>query len=388
MSAKILLVDDDANLLASCERNLRRHFQIDTAEGADVGLAKLAERGPYAVVVADRQMPGMDGIAFLAEVKQRHPDAIRIMLTGNADLEGAIRVVNEGNIFRFLTKPCPPEVLTRALKDAQSQYRLVTAEKELLNKTLNGSIRLLTEILSMAETQSFGRAQMLRDAIAGVTARLHVDNAWEIHLAVMLASIGYVTIPPETVVRSRSGQPLSEVEEQMLARLPETAARLLANIPRLEGVARIVRYQHKHFDGSGFPADPVAGEAIPLGSRLFKILLDMLEFQSKGMTQRKALEKLQTRPGWYDSALLAAVQACNEGGLAGTVEAPRLSRSAQFAELAPGMVLRSNVETRDGTLVLSVGHQLTEMTLEKLRNFARVVGIKEPIQVESVVSSG
>ena len=207
MSEKILFVDDDPNLLASCQRTLRWHFQIETAGGGEAGLAKIASHGPYAVVVADRQMPGMDGIAFLGAVRKSAPDTIRIMLTGNADLEGAIRVVNEGNIFRFLTKPCPPDMLTRALQDAQAQYRLVTAEKELLNNTLNGSIKLLTDILSMVDNQSFGRAQTLRDAITAVTARLYVEKAWEIHVAVMLASIGYVTIPPETLVKSRAGRP-------------------------------------------------------------------------------------------------------------------------------------------------------------------------------------
>jgi response regulator RpfG family c-di-GMP phosphodiesterase len=383
MSEKILLVDDDYCLLAACERTLRRRFQIETAERGQAALEMLASRGPYAVVVADRRMPRMDGIEFLAAVRRSAPDTIRIMLTGNADLEGAIRVVNEGSIFRFLTKPCPPEVLTGALRDAVAQYRLVTSEKELLNKTLNGSIKLLTDILSMFDNQSVGRAQPLRAAIAALADRLCIENAWEIQLAVMLASIGEVTIPSETLSRSRAGQPLSAFEEQMLTRLPETAARLLANIPRLEGVARIVHYQRKHFDGSGFPADGIAGESIPLGSRLLKILIDMMDLQSAGLTRRTALEKMQTQSGWYDSALLAAVQAYNEGGPGGDVSASQLSLSVHFADLTTGMVLRSNVETRDGTLILSVGHHLNEMTIEKLRNFERVVGIKEPILVEN-----
>ena len=387
MSEKILFVDDDPNLLASCERMLRRQFQVETAEGGEAGLAKLASRGPYAVVVADRQMPRMDGIEFLGAVRKRSPNSIRIMLTGNADLEGAIRVVNEGSIFRFLTKPCPPDMMNRAMQDAQAQYRLVSAEKELLNDSLNGSSKLLTDILSMVETQSFGRAQILRDAITTLTARLYVENAWEIHLAVMLASIGYVTIPPETLVKSRTGQPLSAIEEQMLERLPETAARLLANIPRLEGVARIVQYQHKRFDGSGFPADGAAGESIPLGSRLLKILIDMVDLQSGGLTRAKALEKMQGQTGWYDPSLLAAVLACNEGGRVGAVNAAELSLSVRLVDLLPGMVLRSNVETRDGTLILSVGHRFNEMTLEKLRNFERVVGIREPILVENVATA-
>ena len=118
MTEKVLFVDDDPNLLASCERNFRRLFRVETAEGGDAALQKIAERGPFAVVISDRQMPRMDGIQFLSLVRERAPDTVRIMLTGNADLEGAIKVVNEGNIFRFLTKPCALEILGKAVEEA------------------------------------------------------------------------------------------------------------------------------------------------------------------------------------------------------------------------------------------------------------------------------
>ena len=186
---------------------------------AKPALQKIAERGPFAVVVSDRQMPRMDGIQFLATVKERAPDTVRLMLTGNADLEGAIKVVNEGNIFRFLTKPCSLEILGKAVEDALAQYRLVTAEKELLNKTLSGSIKLLTDILSMIEPQSFGRAQTMRDIIGSVTKKFKAENEWEIPLAVMLAPIGNVTIPPELLLRARAGVSLSKVEEQIVSQL-------------------------------------------------------------------------------------------------------------------------------------------------------------------------
>ena len=382
MNDKILFVDDDPNLLAACERNLRRKFPLETAEGGEAALQKIASRGPFAVVVADRQMPGMDGIQLLSLVKERAPETVRIMLTGNADLESAIKVVNEGNIFRFLTKPCPPEILSKAVEDALAQYRLVIAEKELLNKTLSGSIKLLTDILSMMEPQSFGRAQTMRDIISSVTRKFNTDNDWEIHLAAMLAPIGYVTIPPETLVRSRTGEMLSKVEEQMIAHVPETAARLLANIPRLEGVARVVRYQHKHYDGTGFPPDSIKGESVPLGSRLLKVLDDLAQFQAGGKNRLQALDEMQERRGWYDPSMLDAVR--NYYGItAAARETGRPSISVEFRNLAPGMVLRSNVETKDGTLILAAGHPLSQMTLEKIQNFERISGIKEPIFVEA-----
>jgi len=382
MTEKVLFVDDDPNLLAACERNFHRQFQVETAEGGEAAMEKIAARGPFAVVVSDRQMPRMDGITFLSRVKERAPDTVRLMLTGNADLEGAIKVVNEGNIFRFLTKPCSLEVLGKAVEDALAQHRLVTSEKELLNKTLSGSIKLLTDILSMMEPQSFGRAQSLRNLISTVTNKFKTENDWEIPLAVMLAPIGNVTIPPELLLRARAGDALSKVEQQIVAQLPETAARLLANIPRLEGVARIVRYQHKNFDGSGSPHDLVKGEALPLGSRLLKILTDLARLQTRQLNRLEALNEMQSRLGWYDPALLAAVREYYGVGVAART-AGHANISVELSDLAPGMVLHSNIETRDGTMILCAGNHLTEMTLEKIKNFARVSGIREPIFVEA-----
>jgi response regulator RpfG family c-di-GMP phosphodiesterase len=385
MNAKILLVDDDANLLSGCERHLRRKFGVDTAQSGEAGLAQLAAGGRYSVVVADRQMPGMDGIQFLGLVRQRAPDTVRIMLTGNADLESVIRLVNENNIFRFLTKPCPPDLLAKAVQDAQALYQLAFSEKQLLNKTLSGSIKLLTDILSMVDVQPFGRTQALREAIATVTDRLELENAWEIPLAVMLAPIGYVTIPSETLVRWRTKQPLSEVEEQMLAHVPETAARLLANIPRLEGVARIVRYKDKCFDGSGFPLDTVAGDAIPLGARLLKILFDLTDLQRDGLSQNEAFQQMGLPKNLYDPSLLAMLRHVFEGNATQPIQTAHLSAQVAVKDLVKGMVLRSNVETKGGILILTAGNQINEMTLQKIRNFDSIMGIAEPIMVETPV---
>src|SRR6185312_6296051 len=102
------------------------------------------------------------------------------------------------------------------------------------------------------------------------------------------------------MLKTRAGEVLSKVEEQMVERLPDMAAKLLANIPRLEGVAKIVRYQQKRFDGSGFPVDTVTGAAIPQGSRLLKIFWDMFQLQKGGLSRADALQEMEGRRGWYD----------------------------------------------------------------------------------------
>jgi ActR/RegA family two-component response regulator len=134
MADKILFVDDEPSVLDGYRRMLHREFEVDTANSGDDGLTLIRGTGPYAVVVSDMRMPGMNGAKFLAQVRQLAPDTVRILLTGYSDMDAAIDAVNEGNIFRYLTKPCQKEVLVKAINLSLDQYRTVTAEKMLVKK--------------------------------------------------------------------------------------------------------------------------------------------------------------------------------------------------------------------------------------------------------------
>ena len=115
---RILCVDDEPNILAAYQRLLRKTATIDIATGGEAGLALIraaqAERKPFAVVMADMHMPGMDGAVFLGKVAQVAPETVRIMVTGAQDLATAITAINDGGIFRFLPKPVPPEACAPA----------------------------------------------------------------------------------------------------------------------------------------------------------------------------------------------------------------------------------------------------------------------------------
>jgi DNA-binding NtrC family response regulator len=121
MPAKILFVDDEAAVLAGYDRTLHREFEVDTAAGGELGLKAINSSGPYAVVISDMRMPGMSGAQFLAKARQSSPDMVRMLLTGYTDLSAAMEAVNEGNIFRFLTKPCAKEVLVAAINSGVEQ---------------------------------------------------------------------------------------------------------------------------------------------------------------------------------------------------------------------------------------------------------------------------
>ena len=134
MKDKILLVDDDAMVLAGLKRQLRNRFRIETALSGDEALRMIEEKGPYAVIVSDFLMPGMNGIEFLSQAKRIGPDTIRMMLTGSADMSTAIKAVNEGSIYQFHPKPCPADTLGQAIQSGIEKYRQTTDSQTQMQK--------------------------------------------------------------------------------------------------------------------------------------------------------------------------------------------------------------------------------------------------------------
>jgi HD-GYP domain-containing protein (c-di-GMP phosphodiesterase class II) len=243
-------------------------------------------------------------------------------------------------------------------------------------------VKVLTEILSLVDSKSFGHAEKLGALVAELATKVPVADTWEVQLAAMLSPIGYVTLPAETLVRAHADEPLSNMEQQLVDAVPDIAGRLLSNIPRLEGVAKIVRYQRKHFDGGGFPYDDTKGDAIPSGARLLRILNDMLELQAEKKSRSEALNELSSRRGLYDPQLLSLVRMAF--GIAGE----RRDDTSQTAlisinDLAPGMVLHTDILTKDGIMILSAGHHISQMVLEKIQNFKMIYGIKEPVYIKT-----
>ncbi len=172
--------------------------------------------GPYAVVVSDMRMPEMDGVQLLAEIKLRSPDTIRIMLTGNADIQTAVDAVNEGNIFRFLTKPCSKELLAKTLTAALVQYRLVNAEKELLEQTLSGSIQRAHRSTQPGESGGIRPGRALAPLYSSVVARMSLGSPWKFEVAALMSQLGCVTIDQETIDAVYAGRKLSPAEQAAL----------------------------------------------------------------------------------------------------------------------------------------------------------------------------
>lgn len=378
LNDKILVVDDDTNLLAGIKRLLGQKLNITTAEGGIEALGKAQNEGPFAVVVCDMRMPGMDGVEVLRRLHEVSPDTSRIMLTGNADQQTAVEAINTGRIFRFFNKPCAMATLTEGILAGIRQYRLVTAEKVLLEGTLSGSIALMNDVLSMVAPESFQRSLRLRGWSLQLAASMGMDSAWELELAATLARIGEISVPPEVLARHRSGQRLTPVEEEMLSRVPETGAALVRKIPRMAPVADAIAHQDKWFNGHGLPQDGKAGHDIPLNARILHVLLALDDVGSGELT-RTAFASLEKMQGRFDPAVLAAAA---RGLTAMIVDEAAFTRfDVPSSGLRPGDYLEASLELENGKLVLAAGQTITDALFVRLQNLHKMYKFRDPVRI-------
>jgi response regulator RpfG family c-di-GMP phosphodiesterase len=384
--SRILFVDDDPNLLAALQRTLRKRFIFDTAlSGADA-LQAVDRSGPYAVIMADMSMPGMNGAELLEKMRELFPDTVRIMLTGNADQKTAADAVNRGEIFRFLTKPCPPETLVPALETAIKQYELLHTERELLEGTLTGSVKILAEVLGMVAPDALGRGQHLRESMQRLAHWVGAKPVWELEVAALLSPIGYAALPPVLLRKLTTGSDLTPQEAAIVRRVPRTGHDLVASIPRLSGVAQIVLYQNKHFDGGGFPADDLLGEGIPIGARLLKILIDRISLEADGIVKERAHQTMKARSGVYDPRLLELSFACFQSFLVSALSADAPVRALSVGLLQTGQVVVSDIQTPSGLILVTAGNRLTDMTIQRLRNHCELNDVSEPVLVQDAAT--
>jgi response regulator RpfG family c-di-GMP phosphodiesterase len=371
---RVLCIDDDRQLLEGLKRTLRQRFEIVTAGGGPAALQLLRSDTNFAVVVSDYRMPGADGIALLGQIRTILPDAARILLTGQADLKAAAAAVNVGNVFRFMLKPCPPDILIPALTAGVEYYTVKRNERDLLEKTLQGSMKAVTQMLSIVNPAAFGRSERAARLMTEMMAMIGLRDRWEAELAAMLSQIGCITIPPVVVEKIYHGRPLEPEERQMADRLPAAAARILADIPRLEEVRRILLHQADPFDESPV-APPGTDHGTPLPSRLLRTILDFDDLQSQGYDVKEAFSRMRARPRCYDPDILADLES-----ITGTAAGRRLIEIPLKA-VKIGMVFGDDVIMTDGTLLIARGQEVTPALADRIENFWTDVELRAPVMV-------
>ena len=377
---KILLVDDDPNVLASLKRHLVSKFEIVTAESGAAALKVLSLEGPFAVAVCDMQMPGMDGVALLSEIVRLSPDTSRIMLTGNTDQKTATDAVNSGQITRFLNKPCSIAALEQAIHAGLRLNTLTRGERALLEGTLAGSISMMMEILSLAAPESFERSLRFRAWALRIAEHLSASDTWELELCASLARIGEVTVPPEVLARYRSRQALSPVELEIIERVPDIGAQLIRRIPRLEKVAEAVQYQSRWFEGDDSTILKSIGKEIPFGARVIAVLMSLDEFGGGRLTSKAFSELARAPEGRFDPFIITAAAAALKGFIED--DSTTVEMEVPANGLMPGDLLQLDLKLLDGRLVLAAGQIISNPLFLRIKNLRSMYKFEEPIRVK------
>jgi response regulator RpfG family c-di-GMP phosphodiesterase len=371
----ILCVDDEPRIVDSLAVHLRRDYQVFAANGGNSALQLLKEKGAPAVIISDMRMPGMDGATLLKHVKQLYPETTRILLTGEPGRDAAIAAVNEGQIFRFLTKPCPPDQLRSAIEAAVIHHRLLCAEKVLLQETLIGCIKALVDILAITNPVAFGRATRVKRLSSELAASIGKPSFWQLDAAAMLSQIGYISLPIELVEKLYYGKRLTPEERVLADGAPLVAQKLLGRIPRLEPVMEILAASRQ-------PKSDTPEGLVKLGAAILSVVLEYDGQIAQGHSADVAVSALRAQLARFDHKVvenLESLVGLNAG-------APEVKEVA-VGRVTPGMVFMDDLYTQIGTLLVPKGFEVTETFLERARNFGPGI-LQEKVRVLAPAKSG
>ncbi len=419
----ILLVDDEANILRALKRVLRREpYRLLTTTDPQEALDLVRKEAP-AVVVSDQKMPRMSGSELLSQVKIVSPDTVRIMLTGYADMHSALAAINEGQVFRFISKPWNDDELREVLRQAAFQNYLVrenrrlmevtkrqnqelkdlnaNLEKKVLERTeqlhqkhqklkalyrrlqinFRDTVRVFVELTEMYDPFLGGHSKRVATLSRGLAERLEIAGV-ELNLveiAAYLHDIGLLGFPKE--IYRRSYELLKPAQQALFRSHTEIGHALLQKIEFLRQVAVIVRSHHERFDGTGFP-DGYSGADIPIGARIIHLAstFDHL-LHRDGVPRDKAVSRIRRLSGVaFDPLVVNVFQDMQTGVTRVATEV-----AVDLADLKEGMQLARDVNTASGRMLMAKGAELTAAHIQRLQRFNDIDPIVDRIYVYQYV---
>ena len=368
----VLVVDDEEHVRIALGRALQMDYSILLAEDGNEALDLLA-RHEVSVILSDMRMPGLDGAGLFERAKQIAPTSVRVLLTGYADIESATRSINEGSVYRFLSKPIHPQEIRRVISQAIEQHELLIAEQLLLKNTLKGAIEVLSQVLEIVNPVAFGRASRIRKVVKHMVGELPIPDAWKVETAALLSQLGCVALPPDLLERVYGSSLLTAEETERFSTHPEIAASLLARVPRLEEVSEIVG---RHLTILQEPVPKNGRTGIALAAEILRVADQYDRLVNSGMGHGAAKSSVGTdisslSPGVFDALQTLPAPSRGEAVLSITLK-----------ELVPGMVFLDDVKEAGGMLILAAGHVATSVSVNRLKEMGTTrFDIVQPFRV-------
>ncbi|MAL85128.1 MAG: hypothetical protein CMI23_02050 [Opitutae bacterium] len=359
MNNKILCVDDEESILRGFKLNLRKDFDVHLASNGVEGLEVFEQEKDFAVVLSDMRMPEMDGATMLSEIKKRNHEVVTILLTGHTDFESAVAAVNEGNVFRMLSKPCPPETLIKVLKAGLEQHDLIISKRILLDKTLRGSVDALAQALSTAKPLFFGRAQRVRRMANELAEMMKVPARWRVDVASVFSQLGYLSLPESVSEDVYYKRDLTPEVKELVKQVPSDTQKLISIIPGLEEVDEILQkidIQHR------FEKD--SGNGVRLLASILRVALDFDFYEEQGHDRSVIIQTLKSRKNDYDPAVSDSLS-----NLLVVAEQTFKLEEISLKSLEVGMRLAQELRLEDGFLVASSGADVDRQLIKVIRNY-------------------
>jgi response regulator RpfG family c-di-GMP phosphodiesterase len=411
--ARILCVDDEPNILSSLRRLFRSQgYEVLTAGSGASGL-KLLERENVDLIISDMRMPEMDGAHFLEHARCLCPDALRLLLTGYADVQSILNAINRGEIYRYITKPWDDtdillvvwhalerkaleeerrrlEGLTRSQNEelkglnAELESRVkqrtakLTQANEKLKTSFLTSIKVFSNLIETRGGNLAGHSRRVADLARKIALKmgLGTQETQDVFIASLLHNIGKIGFSDEMLA-----MPEWRMKGDCLAlyrKHPARGEEMLMPLEDLRDAAGIIRSQHERFDGEGFP-DGLSGFNIPVGARILALASDYDNLQIGVLVQRELRPEkaapiiIQSSGKRYDPVVVEAFQEIVSGRSPVIAEALQ-DEAAIPADLRAGMIVARDLLNRDGSLLLSAGNKLTERLIEQIIRFEKSTG--------------
>jgi response regulator RpfG family c-di-GMP phosphodiesterase len=413
VSATILFVDDEANILSSLKRLFRPFgYRIFTAESGPLAL-KIMERENVDLVISDMRMPQMNGAQFLEQVNKRWPETIRILLTGYAEIEATINAINKGHIYRYISKPWEDNDIVLSIQHALRQKQLERANRgleeltrkqneelkdlnanleakvksrteelrqtmgflevahEKLKKGFITSIRVFSNLIEMREGVMAGHSHRVAELSRAIAKQMEMKEAeiQDVFLAALLHDVGKIGLPDYLLEKPFANMTAEERLEVM--KHPVKGQTALMALEQLQGAAKLIRSHHEHFDGLGYP-DKLHGLEIPLGARIIALANEYDDVQigtllNKRLKQSDAVLFIQEgREKRYDPAVVDAFMGVM--GASGTTQTIQ-ELAVRMDHAKPGMVLSRDLMSGHGELLLSKDYMLDEALIKQIKGF-------------------
>ncbi len=366
----VMIVDDNPANLKLLEGMLLQHgYEVQSFPRGRLAIAA-ADQEPPDLILLDINMPEMNGYEVCTELKTspKLAEIPVVFLSALNAVEDKVKGFQSGGVD-YISKPFQFEEVKARVETHLRLQRALREKQDLLEKTLGGTVATLWELVHVTSPGLALRSDAIRNIVQHIAKQMKCDDAWQYEIAATICLVGCIALPDEVFEKGYRGEALSPDEDRMFRAHPQTAARLLSNIPRLEVVAEIVRGQLAP------EAESFAVDQSRQGAHILHLALELDRKLYCGLDYNSALAELGMSRR-FDIRMIDALRGYSPAQAGFEV------RRMPIRKLRAGMILEDDVLSKDGALlILKGGTLLTSIWIERLENFANVRGTQELVGV-------